>query len=323
MMNWDTLIILLLTGTFFMVFMGLYKWRIETREKASENIHQLLTGTLPTQSAEALAKAAKKKQLAQTVLRRQTSKNPKAMAQANQLEKANWLLKPQEFLMLQLAASAGVALFAYMLKLPMWAVLPLGVGGYFIPLVALNIKVWLRMNKAAATFADVLDALVNCFKTGYGFNRAFQVIADGFDDPWGTEFGKMCTEFSLGTQADEVLTRLTDRIQSPDVDLFVTGLLIQRETGGNLAELLQNLSNICRDRQKLLRKVGAISAQGKLSAGIVICVPFLMFGMMFAVQPVAVTEFVTNIFGIILLCIAGFWMCCGIVVLWKIVQIEV
>lgn len=90
-----------------------------------------------------------------------------------------------------------------------------------------------------------------------------------------------------------------------------------------MAELLGTLSKTIRERYKLFQKVGAISAQGKLSAGIVCCVPFMLCGIMFLFLPDAMTKFFTNPIGIILAVLAGFWMICGIGVLYKIVQIEV
>lgn len=317
-MNTELLTTLLIAGIFFLVFLGLYKIRLEKRIKANENI-QYLVGGVNTDTVESKKNDIK----AVDVLKKSKPLKAKAIQRANDLEKANWMLRPQEFTALQLAAAVAIGMICFFGKMGIPVAGIAAVGGFFVPVLALKVKIWLRMNKANAQFADVLDALVNCFKTGYGFNRALQVISDNFEDPWGTEFGKMCVEISLGAQPDEVLQRLTERVPSPDVDLFVTGLLIQRETGGNLAELLGNLSRICRERQKLLRKVSAISAQGKLSAVIVICVPFLLFAMMYAFQKDAVTQFVTSIVGIVLLSLAGFWMCCGIVVLWKIVQIEV
>jgi tight adherence protein B len=133
----------------------------------------------------------------------------------------------------------------------------------------------------------------------------------------------MAAEMNLGASMEDALYGLSSRVPSPDVDLFVTALLIQKETGGSLAELLGNLSHTIRDRYKLFQKVGAISAQGKLSAGIVCCVPFILCAIMYLFLPGPMIQFVTNPIGIVLLVIAGFWMCCGIGVLYKIVQIEV
>ena len=105
--------------------------------------------------------------------------------------------------------------------------------------------------------------------------------------------------------------------------LFVTAMLIQKETGGNLSELLGTLSKTIRDRYKLYQKVGAISAQGKLSAGIVIAVPFLLMLLMYMILPGPFTAFITNPIGQVLMGAAGVWMTVGIFTLYKIVQIEV
>jgi tight adherence protein B len=316
--NNELLSTLLLASVFFLVFVGIYKTRLEKKVHASENIQQLVTGVAAHKTP---SEAVQKKQIEQ-VLRRRNLKQ-KAVKRANDLERANWLMRPEEFTLVQVIIAVVCAAVAFFGRLPIPAIIPIAIGGFFLPLLMLKFKIMMRMKRAEAQFADVLDSLVNCFKTGYGFNRALQVISDNFEDPWGTEFGKMCTEISLGAQPEDVLGRLTDRVPSADVDLFVTALLIQRETGGNLAELLGNLSRICRERQKLYRKVGAISAQGKLSAGVVCCVPLVLFAMMYALQREAVVAFATNIIGIVLLSFAAFWMCCGIFVLWKMVQIEV
>jgi tight adherence protein B len=326
-MNTELLSTLLLAAVFFLVFVGVYKLRLEKKIKTAETLQHLFkgegdAGLTTAASAQQLA-AAQAKMQASSVLKRVKPLKKQAQQRANDLEKANWLLRPEELVLLQVVAAAGVGVLMFLGKVAIPLVIVGAIVGFVLPLLCLKVKIWLRMGKANAQFADVLDALVNCFKTGYGFNRALQVIADNFEDPWGTEFGKMCTEITLGAQPDEVLQRLTERVPSPDVDLFVTGMLIQRETGGNLAELLGNLARICRERQKLLRKVGAISAQGKLSALIVICVPFLLFAMMYGFQQAAVTQFVTSLIGIILLSVAGIWMACGVFVLWKIVSIEV
>jgi tight adherence protein B len=205
---------------------------------------------------------------------------------------------------------------------PILAILA-GVGAFQLPGVFIKLKAFLRMKKGADQFADVLDTMVNCFKTGYGFSRAVQQVADQFEDPWRTEFGKMAAEMALGAQMEDALNNLASRMPLPDVDLFVTAMVIQRETGGNLAELLGNLSNTCRDRYKLFRKIGAITAQGKLSAMVVGSVPFLLMAMMFMFMPEPTTEFATHPIGIVLLVLAGIWMMMGIGVLFKLVSIKV
>ncbi len=302
-----------------MLIVGLYKTAFEKQVQAQEHIQDLLgkTGTRPP--------AAKEQE---NILKRRKKSKDGQLSKADELEikleRANMLITPNEFIMISIATAFICGLLIWMLSgQNLLFAIPLGGGCVCLPYVFLNVKIMLRMKKAAAQFADVLDNMVNAFKTGFGFSRAVQMVADNYDDPWGTEFGKMAAEMNLGSSVEDALYSLSNRIPSPDVDLFVTALLIQKETGGSMAELLGTLSKTIRERYKLFQKVGAISAQGKLSAGIVCCVPFMLCGIMFLFLPDAMTKFFTNPIGIILAVLAGFWMICGIGVLYKIVQIEV
>jgi len=243
--------------------------------------------------------------------------------QQTQLERANWPLTAEEWLGV---LGIAVALTFFTLFLLLQWLLPIAAllspVGALLPLGVLKISAWLRKRKAEEQFSEILDDMVNSFKTGYGLNKAIARVAQSFPDPWGTEFGKMAAELSFGAQLDHALHHLSDRMPLADVDLFVTAMLIQKDTGGNMVELLGNLSNACRERFKLKRKISAISAQGKLSATIISFIPVGLLAMIFCLLPGPVTAFVTNPIGIILLVLAGGWMLVGIGVLFKIVQLE-
>lgn len=302
-----------------LLIVGFYKTLFEKQVQAQEHIQDLLgnasTRNRPAKDQENILKRRKKNK---------DGKVSKADELETKLERANILITPNEFMMLSVvSAFAGGLLIWLMFGQNLVLAIPLGAACSGLPYLFMTVKTILRMKKAAAQFSDVLNSMVNAFKTGFGFSRAVQMVADNYDDPWGTEFGKMAAEMNLGASMEDALYSLSSRVPSPDVDLFVTALLIQKETGGSLAELLGNLSHTIRDRYKLFQKVGAISAQGKLSAGIVCCVPFLLCGIMYLFLPDAMIQFVTNPIGIVLLVLASFWMCCGIGVLYKIVQIEV
>lgn len=317
-MNIDNIIIICLVITFFILFLGIYQTTLGKKESAKENIKTLLGNQKGTNPADF-------KNQQEIALKRHKKGDATFMAKLElKLERANMMIKSNEFVIICVVSGIiTVPVCAFMFGLPLPVAILLGFGGAFLPMLLLNVKIMLRMGKADAEFADILDALVNCFKTGYGFNRAVQVIAENYDDPWGTEFGKMGMEMNLGSNQEDVLYSLTNRIPSPDVDMFVTALIIQKETGGNMAELLANLSNTCRERYKLYRKVSAISAQGKLSAGVVSSIPFGMMGLMAVMFPQAVDDFVNNPIGFILLCVALFWMGCGMIVLYKLTKVEV
>lgn len=305
------------TGVVLLI-LGFYKTMFEKQVQAQEHIQDLLGN----------ASKQRKSGAQENILKRRKKSKDGKLSKTDELEgkleRANILITPNEFLMISGAAAVVSGILIWLLfGQNLLLAIPLGAAGSGLPYVFVLLKGMLRMKKAAAQFADVLDSMVNAFKTGFGFSRAVQMVADNYDDPWGTEFGKMAAEMNLGATMEDALYTLSTRVPSPDMDLFVTALLIQKETGGSMAELLGNLSHTIRDRYKLFQKVGAISAQGKLSAGIVCCIPFLLCGIMFLFLPDAMIKFFTNPIGIVLLVLAGFWMCCGIGVLYKIVQIEV
>ncbi|WP_373532090.1 type II secretion system F family protein [Vampirovibrio sp.] len=306
------------TGVVLLII-GFYKTWFEKQVQAQEHIQDLL-GNVSNRNRPA-------KDQDNILKRRKKNKDGTASKREQleiKLERANMLITPNEFYMISIgSALLGGLVIWFLSGQNMLITIPLGAACIALPYAFMSLKTMLRMKKAAAQFSDVLNSMVNAFKTGFGFSRAVQMVADNYDDPWGTEFGKMAAEMNLGASMEDALYSLSSRVPSPDVDLFVTALLIQKETGGSLAELLGNLSHTIRDRYKLFQKVGAISAQGKLSAGIVCCVPFLLCGIMYLFLPDAMIQFVTNPIGIALLILAGFWMCCGVGVLYKIVQIEV
>lgn len=319
-----TLIAILVGVSITMTLIFLYKGIFEKKVQAQENIEDLLSNDskkrmspVQNQNIEKLLKKRKPR-------KDKTTKPSFTDNLDNDLDRANMPISTTEFILIALGISViGFLSGLFILGLNIVIALLVGIVSFFAPFLFLKLKVMLRLKKAIAQFADVLDSMVNGFKTGYGFSRAIQMIAENYDDPWGTEFGKMAAEMNLGLTQEEALLNLSDRVPSPDVDLFVTGIMIQKETGGNMTELLSNLSKTCRDRFKLFQKVGAISAQGKLSAGIICCVPFGMFALMWLFLTEPTIKFVTNPIGITLLSVVGFWMAIGIVVLYNIVQIEV
>jgi tight adherence protein B len=317
-MSTETLLIICLAATIFILVYGIYETTLGKKETAKDNIKQLLGTQKPSNAVEF-------KQQQDVALKKHKKGDETFIAKLEvKLERANLMIKPQEYLLICCFVGAfTVPIAAFMFGIPFPVAVLLGIAGGFFPMLFLNVKIMLRMKKADAEFADILDALVNCFKTGYGFSRAIQVIAENNEDPWGTEFGKMSMEMNLGSTQEDVLYSLAGRIPSADVDLFVTALIIQKETGGNLAELLGSLSATCRERYKIYRKISAISAQGKLSALVVACIPFLLMGLMSCAFPGPCTKFVSNPIGFILLVVAGIWMSIGFGFLYKITQVEV
>ncbi|MBX2861114.1 MAG: type II secretion system F family protein [Vampirovibrio sp.] len=314
----ETLLIILIAATVFLLLVGFYKTSFEKKVQAQEHIQGMLAGK---KGAGAMGRGGQN----EDILRKRNKEKDSFIARLEtDLERANLLLRVNELIMICLVTAVlGFLISNYLMVWGMIISILTGIGSFFIPFLYLKIRIFLRMQKAVEQFSDVLDAMVNCFKTGFGFNRAIQVIATNFEDPWGTEFGKMAMELNLGASQDDVLYNMAQRVPSPDVDLFVTALVIQKETGGNLAELLGNLSNTIRERYKLFRKVSALSAQGKLSATIICLIPFALMGLMYVLLHEPTVQFISNPIGIALMVAVSIWMALGVAVLFKIVSIEV
>lgn len=239
------------------------------------------------------------------------------------LEKANLYIKPNEFLLMRLLCIIVGAVAGYFMGNGLIMGVVGAIVGNFVPIIYLNIRIWLRMSKAQKQFADVIDTFVNCFKSGYAFSKAVQVVSERYDDPWGTELGKVSAEMNFGSSVEDALYGLARRIENPDTAMFVTAVLIQRETGGNLAQLLSCLSNTVRERYKLLSKVSALSAQGKLSALIIFMIPFGLATIYSAMFPEMMDRFAHNPIGIGCIVIALGSQMIGGLVLNKIVSLEV
>jgi len=300
-----------------LIFAGVYFTFYAKRDQARDFVHNLFDET------DRQEQMKKIRQQHYILKKRRKDQSPFIQRLDMDLDRANLLMKPNEFLMICLASA--VVLFVILFLIKVWigfAILGAG-GGLFLPQLYLKCRIFFRMKKAAAQFSDVLDMMVSCFKSGYGFSKALQVVSENFNDPWSTELGKVVAEMNFGASQEDCLMALAKRIPNPDVALFVTAVMIQKETGGNLAELLSNLSHTIRERYKLLSKVGALSAQGKLSAIIIFCIPFGLAGVFTLLVPAMMSGFVHNPIGIALIVFACILQSIGGIVLKKIVTLEV
>ncbi len=300
-----------------LIFAGIYFTFFAKKDQAREFVHQLF-------NEDDRSEQMKRLQQQHFILKKKRKdQSPFIQRLDMDLERANLMIKPNEFLMIGLGTAFLGFVIVFLLGKGIFFSVLGAIGGLLLPKLFLMVKIMLRMNKARRQFADVLDTLVSCFKSGYGFTRAVQVVSENFDDPWSTELGKVATEMNFGSTQEDALMGLAKRIPNADVALFVTAVLIQKETGGNLAELLTNLSKTIRERYKLLSKVSALSAQGKLSAVIVFLIPFGLAGTFTLIMPDMMAQFVKNPIGIALIVFACVMQLIGGLVLKKIVTLEV
>ena len=131
-----------------------------------------------------------------------------------------------------------------------------------------------RMQKFERQLPDALDLMSRSLKAGHAFSTGIHMMAQEFDDPVGTEFHRFERQVSLGASVEQALRALTERVRCADLRFFVVAVTIQRETGGNLAEILENISSLIKRRFKVRGRVKALTAEGRFSAMALVALPF-------------------------------------------------
>jgi tight adherence protein B len=192
-----------------------------------------------------------------------------------------------------------------------------------IPLAYVALKRRQRLKKFEENFPEALDLLNRAIRAGHAFTTGLGMIATESAEPIAGEFRTTFEEQNFGLPLRDVLQNLSDRVPLIDVRFFVTALLIQRETGGNLSEILESLAHVIRDRFRIYRDVRVKSAHGRLTAGILIALPpAIVFGLLM-VNPHYVKVLFDDPIGPMVLWGAAIWQCIGSALLWKIIHIEV
>jgi tight adherence protein B len=180
-----------------------------------------------------------------------------------------------------------------------------------------------RIQRFEQQFPEALDMMGRAMRAGHAFPTAVKMCGDEISEPMGRDFRILSDEMNYGVSAAEALQNLAQRVPLPDVSYFVVAVLIQRESGGNLAELLDSISAILRARLKLLGEVRTLSAEGKLSAIILTALPFGVALMVNLVNPKFMAVLWTDPAGLRVVGAALFMMVVGILWMRSIIRIRV
>jgi tight adherence protein B len=192
-----------------------------------------------------------------------------------------------------------------------------------LPFLYLKLLKQKRIEKFQKQLPDALDLIARALKAGHAFTGGIKLAADEFDDPLGPEFSETLDEINFGVSVADALKNLAKRIECHEIKYFVVGVILQRETGGNLAELVETLANLIRENFKFQGKVRTLSAEGRLSAIILVVLPFLIGAWIRFSSPEYMDLLITDPIGRIMLAIALIMMIIGIFVMKKMVQIKV
>ena len=180
-----------------------------------------------------------------------------------------------------------------------------------------------RLRAFEREFPEVIDLLSRSVRAGHSFTTGLEIVATDLPEPVAGEFRVTFDEQRFGLPLRDVLLNLSTRVPLIDVRLFVVALLVQKETGGNLAEILNNLAHVIRERFRIAGEVRVRTAQGRLTAVILIIIPVAMLGILHAINPDYVDLLFVDRMGKYMLAAAAVLQVIGAAVLWKIVKIKV
>jgi tight adherence protein B len=180
-----------------------------------------------------------------------------------------------------------------------------------------------RLQKIEAQLPDALDLMGRALRAGHAFPTALKMVGDEMKDPIGGEFALVFDEVNFGVSMGDALMGMANRVDSTDLRYFVVAVLIQRETGGNLSELLDNISKIIRERIKLHGQIRVLSAEGKMSAWVLGLLPFGAAGMIQLTNPKFLALLFTDPAGQKMVGFALFMMAVGFFVMRRIIRIRV
>jgi tight adherence protein B len=195
--------------------------------------------------------------------------------------------------------------------------------GFLLPVIVLRILRGRRQKKFGAQFADAVDIIVRSLRAGHPVPIAIAMVARELPDPVGSEFGIVVDEITYGADLETAMRNLYYRVGTDDLPLFVTAVAIQGSTGGNLGEILENLSGVIRQRFKMRRKIRALAAEGRASAMILSSLPIGIFIVIQIVSPDFYASVWNESLTKICLMVAGGWMGVGNLIMYRLVNFRI
>jgi tight adherence protein B len=233
------------------------------------------------------------------------------------------LMKPEEFLGASLLNAVALTfLFYCILKSIIVSLVFLPIG-FIIPDLIVGSKKSKRSAKISAQLPEALNVISNGLRAGFSFTQAIGIVTKEITGPISEEFNKVLRDNILGKPLEEALTNMSERTDDEDLDMVITVFIIQRQVGGNLAEVLDTISHTIRERVKIKNDVKTLTAQGKISGIIVSLLPFALAIALSIISPGYLNVLFTTLIGRLMIIVGITLQLIGIFILTKLVDIKV
>ena len=254
---------------------------------------------------------------------RAMAQTPAGASLAALIEQAGVKMGVSTLLLLAAVSTVACAFLLATVLRASWGLLPGAIAGLALPYVVLRKKRTYRMRRFEEQFPEALDLLSRAIRAGHAFTTAMGMVADDAPDPIGPEFRKTFDEQNFGLPLKDALLNMSERVPLMDVRFFVTAVLIQRETGGNLSEILDNLSHVVRERFKILRQVRVYTAHGRLTGWVLMALPASLAVALSFINPDHIDLLFKEQMGRMMILAAIVMQTVGYVWIQKVIKIEV
>lgn len=241
---------------------------------------------------------------------------------SSQLESAGILLRAEEFILVWAAATlipSGLLLFFNGSAV---TAVGLALAGAIIPPLVVSSARKRRLSLFEKQLGDALGIISNCLRAGFTFQQAMESISNEMPEPISKEFTKTLREMRLGIPMDAAMDSFVRRMCNDDLGMIVSAVLIQRQVGGNLADIIDSVSVTVRDRLKIKGELKVMSASGRISGMVIGLLPVFLMGVLMVLNPSYVMTFFDTTLGIVMLVIAGIMELTGFTIVQKIVNIK-
>ena len=242
-----------------------------------------------------VGKRSRQEQQATDILRKSAFENdkkslleaitPKFLSPQKLFEQADCHIKPGTLTGISIVLGALGAMGTVLAKLPIWLAPINALVVMTLPWLWLYMKRASRLKKFQAQLSDGLELVARALRSGQSLAAAMHVVGEEMPEPISTEFGRVFEEQNLGIPIEESMKNMCERVPNMDLRFFVTAVGIQRSTGGDLAEILDKIGYVVRERFRIMGQVKALTGEGRLSGVVLIGLPFALFGFMLNAKP--------------------------------------
>lgn len=238
------------------------------------------------------------------------------------LEEADILLHGGEFIAMIMGIAIGTTLLVFTMTLKSFISVAIGIASAVIPFIVVDSTRNKRLADFNAQISDALTIMSNSLRSGFSFLQSMDMVRKELPNPIKKEFDRTITEVNLGTPIEQALENLSKRVNSDDMELVITAVMIQRQVGGNLAEVLDNIAGAIRERIRIKREIKTLTAQGRISGLIIGLLPVFLAVFMFSTNPGYILELFRNKIGLVMLILAVLGQITGLMIIRKIVDIK-